>query len=85
MYISEMPAEARVKYDLASQEIKEAIDRRARLFDFNKHSINEFWAGISFETIKPITVIAENFSGIQNERERAIRAQLSSWRSRRFS
>lgn len=79
-----MPAEARVKYDLASQEIKEAIDRRAKLFDFNKHSINEFWAGVNWDAIKPVTTIQESLSGIQNERERQIRAQLMSWRAKRF-
>jgi len=84
-YISEMPAESRVKYDLASPEIKEAIDRRAKLFDFNKHSILEFWAGVNWETIKPVTTIQESLSGIQNERERSIRAQLMSWHSRHYN
>ena len=83
-YISEMPADARVKYDLASQDIKEAIERRAKLFDFNKHSVNEFWAGVNFDTIKPVTTIVESATMITNERERAIRAQLSSWHSKRF-
>lgn len=81
-YISEMPAEARVKYDLASQEVKEAIERRARLFDFGRHTINEFWAGVNFETIKPVTVITES-TVVTDERERAIRAQLQAWHSRR--
>lgn len=81
-YISEMPAEARVKYDLASQEVKEAIERRARLFDFGSHTINEFWAGVNFETIKPVAVITES-TVITDERERAIRAQLQAWHSRR--
>ena len=83
-YISEMPADARVKYDLASQDIKEAIERRAKLFDFNKHSVNEFWAGVNFDTIKPVTTIVEGATTVTNERERAIRAQLASWHSKRF-
>ena len=83
-YIAEMPADARVKYDMASQDIKEAIDRRARLFDFANHSINEFWSGVNFDSIKPVAVITEN-RNIVDERERAIRAQLSSWHSSRFN
>ena len=82
-YISEMPADVRVKYDMASQEIKEGIDRRARLFDFTNHTINEFWSGVNFDTIKPVRVVNEN-QGVLNERERAIRAQLSQWHSNRL-
>lgn len=81
-YISEMPASARVKYDLASQEVKESIARRAKLFDFSRHTVNEFWDGVNFDNIKPM--ITENFTGITDERERAIRARLSQWaKSRR--
>ena len=81
-YISEMPASARVKYDLASQEVKESIGRRAKLFDFSRHTVNEFWDGVNFDNIKPM--ITENFTGVTDERERAIRARLSQWaKSRR--
>ena len=80
-YITEMPAQARVKYDLASDEVKESIARRARLFDFKRFTINEFWNGINFDQIKPSTNINEGLQNISNERERAIRSQLRSWRS----
>jgi hypothetical protein len=83
-YIAEMPAEARVKYDMASTEIKESIERRAKLFDFNKHTVEEFWAGINFENIKPsVNQIQESLTTITNERERAIRAQLMAWNAKR--
>ena len=81
-YIAEMPAEARVKYNLASQDVKEAIERRAKLFDFNRHTVNEFWESVKFDEIKPIITEQRN---ITDERERAIRAQLLSWRSRKNS
>ncbi len=83
-YISEMPADVRVKYDLASQEVREAIDRRARIFDFNRQTINEFWEGVDFDNIKPVNNLNEGLQTISDERERAIRAQLMSWHSRRF-
>ena len=80
-YITEMPADVRVKYDLASEDIKEAIDRRAKLFDFSRHTINEFWSGVNFDNIKPI--VNESLQSVTDERERAIRAQLMAWRANR--
>ena len=82
-YIAEMPAIARVKYDLASSDIKESIDRRARLFDFSKHTINEFWEGIDFDRIKPSTQINEGIKAVTDSREASIRARLSAWSARR--
>jgi hypothetical protein len=79
-YLKEMPAEARVKYNMTSQEVKEAIDRRAKLFDFNRHTINEFWDSVKFDEIKPM--ITET-KVVTDEREKAIRDQLISWRSRK--
>jgi len=80
-YIAEMPADVRVKYDLASAEVKESIDRRARIFDFNRHTINEFWAGVNFDTIKPAAQpVNEN---IVDQREAGIRAQLAGWYAKR--
>ena len=79
-YIREMPADTRVKYNMASQEVKESIARRAKLFDFNRHTVKDFWEGIKFDSIKPM--ITES-KGVADERERSIRNQLTSWRSKR--
>lgn len=52
-YIREMPADIRVKYDMASQELKESIDTRAKLYSFvNEASIENFWRNINFEETK---------------------------------
>jgi hypothetical protein len=80
-YIAEMPDDVRVKYELASQDVREAIDRRARLTNFtNEGAVAEFWSKIDFENIKPSKSIYEGLENIQDEREKAIRAQFRRFR-----
>lgn len=80
-YIAEMPEDVRVKYEMASQEVRESINRRARLYDFtNEGAVTEFWNKIDFDTIKPTKNIYEGLEDVQDERERMIRAQLRSFR-----
>lgn len=75
LYIANMPESARVQFNMASQEVKESIARRAKLFDFtNEGAIERFWAGIKFEEVKPAANIYEGLENISDERERAIRA-----------
>lgn len=83
-FIQEMPANQRVKWDMASQEVKESIMRRAKLYNFvNEGAIERFWNSINFEEVKPVKNIYEGLQTIEDEQERAIRASLRSWRSRR--
>ena len=82
-FVQEMPAEARVKWDLASQEVKESIMRRAKLYNFvNEGAVERFWESINFDEVKPSNVY-EGLQDVEDERERAIRSQLRSWRNRR--
>lgn len=82
-FIQEMPTDVRVKWDLASAEVKESIMRRAKLYNFvNEGSVERFWNNINFDEIKPVQNIYEGLESIQDERERAIRAKL---RAGRFS
>lgn len=82
-FIQEMPAEARVKWDMASQEVKESIIRRARLYNFtNEGAIERFWNNINFEQVAPANIY-ESLQLVEDEKERNIRQQLRSWRSRR--
>lgn len=75
LFITQMPEAARVKYNLASDEVKESINRRAKLFDFtNEGAIERFWAGINFEEIKPAPNVYEGLDQISDIRERQIRA-----------
>lgn len=84
-FIAEMPADARVKWDLASNEIKESITRRAKLYNFlNEGAVERFWNSINFEEVKPVNNIYEGLETIQDERERAIRAKLRAGRFNRM-
>jgi DNA-binding protein H-NS len=77
LYIAQMPEAARVKWNMASQEVRESIQRRAKLYDFtNEGAIDRFWEGIKFEEVKPAPNIYEGLENISDERERAIRAQF---------
>lgn len=85
-FIAEMPADVRVKWDLASNEVKESIQRRAKLYNFmNEGAIERFWNAIDFTEVKPIQNVYEGLDTIQDERERAIRAKLRAGRFSRFS
>ena len=85
LFIREMPADARVKWNMASDSVKESITRRAKLYNFiNEGAIDRFWANIDFnESIKTTGNINENLALVADERERNIRESLRSWRSRR--
>lgn len=81
-YIVDMPEDVRVKYNMASQEVKESIARRAKLYNFvNEGAVEAFWKNIDFENIKPSKNVYEGLKDITNERERNIRA---SFRRNRF-
>ena len=70
-----MPAEARVKWEMASDGVKESITRRAKLYDFtNEGAIDRFWNNIEFDDVKPIHNVYEGLELITDEKERAIRA-----------
>lgn len=75
MYVANMPEAARVKWNMASEAVKESITRRAKLFDFtDEGAIERFWAGINFEEVKPAANVYEGLENITDERERQIRA-----------
>ena len=83
MFIREMPADTRVKWEMASEGVKESITRRAKLYNFaNEGAVERFWANIDFEDVKPINNIYEGLNDVVDERERDIRAKL---RSSRFA
>lgn len=84
LFVQNMPADARVKWNLASEGVKESITRRAKLYDFtNEGAIDRFWANINFNEVKPINNIYEGLEAIVDEKERAIRQSIRSWRSKR--
>lgn len=84
-FIAEMPADVRVKWDLASNEVKESIQRRAKLYNFlNEGAVERFWNAINFDEVKPVQNIYEGLDTIQDERERSIRARIRAGRFNRM-
>ena len=81
-YITEMPAEYRVKYDLASQEVKESIQRRANVYNWAEHSVQDFWESVNFEPTQTKNLLTEGLDTITDEREKALRARIRAWRNR---
>jgi hypothetical protein len=83
-FITDMPADIRVKYDLASQEIKESINRKAKLYDWSKpNAIENFWESIDFNAqISTKNILNEGLENIADEREKSIRESIRRWRNR---
>ena len=83
-FVQQMPADARVKWDLASNEVKESITRRARLYNFaNEGAVERFWENINMDEIKPSKNIYEGLENIADEQERQIRMKLRNSRFRK--
>ena len=83
-FIQEMPEAVRPLYESASDEMKESINRRAKLYNFNNEgSIQRFWESIDFNTVPQVKNIYEGLNVIEDERERKIRESFRSWRSMR--
>jgi len=81
-YIAEMPAEYRVKYDLASQSVKESIQRRASVYNFAEKGVANFWESVDWEPAQTKNILTENLDQVTDEREKAIRQQIRAWRNR---
>ena len=81
-YIQEMPESVRPLYEAASDEMKESINRRAKIYNFNNDgAIQRFWESIDFNAQPQVKSIYEGLEQIADERERAIRAQFRRWRN----
>lgn len=82
-FIQEMPESVRPLYESASDEMKESIARRAKLYNFvNEGSIERFWSNIDFNATPTVKNVYEGLENIPDERERAIRAAFRQWRGR---
>ena len=80
-FVREMPAEKRVQWDLASNEVKESITRKAKLYNLvNEDAIARFWEGVNFEEVTPTRSIYEGLEQIEDEREREIRMKIRAYR-----
>ena len=81
-FIQEMPESVRPLYESASDEMKESINRRAKIYNFSSEgSIQRFWESIDFNAVPQIKNIYEGLDQIADERERAIRESFRRWRA----
>ena len=81
-FIQEMPEAVRPLYESASDEMKESISRRAKLYNFNNEgAIQRFWESIDFNAVPTVKNIYEGLDQIADERERAIRESFRKWRA----
>lgn len=80
LFVAQMPAEMRPRWEMASKEVKESITRRAKLYNFNNEgAVQRFWENINFEAVKPASTVYEGLEGIEDHRERMIRESLRKW------
>lgn len=86
-YIAEMPDHIRPMWAMASQDVKEAVARKAKLCDLlTEGAIEKFWNNINFDTIVPAKKnnIQEGLEEIENTWERNMRAKIRASRIRKF-
>lgn len=74
-FISEMPEESRVKWNLATEEVKESIKRRAKIYNFTKNTIQDFWESVNWQ-VAPTKGVYEGLENIENVWERNLRESL---------
>lgn len=83
LYLEGMPANIRPIYNLASVEVKEAIARKAQIYNFSSaDAVSRFWESIDFSTIVPANKITEGLDEIKDSRERLIRESIRRHRNR---
>lgn len=71
-FIAEMPNESRVKWNLATEEVKESIKRRAKIYNFTKNSIQDFWESVNWQ-VAPTNNVYEGLENVENVWERNLR------------
>lgn len=76
-FITEMPEIARVKWNMASDAVKESIKTRAKIYNFSSPTaINSFWESVSFqEPVKP------EEPHYVDAYEKRIRESIKAWRA----
>ncbi|MBQ1573564.1 MAG: hypothetical protein IIZ78_20770 [Clostridiales bacterium] len=82
MFVKKMPAECVAKWNNASDDVKESIRRRAKMYNLtNEGAIDRFWSNIDFNAITPATSIYEGLDEIADKNEQALRLQLRKFRN----
>ena len=78
LFIREMPDACRPLYEAANEDMKNFINRKARLFNLSTpEAIEKFWEGIDWKKdVSHMPVMESNLDSIDNLYERNLRAQL---------
>ena len=75
-FIQLMPQDKRAQWDMASEDVKETVMRKAKLYNLvNEQKIEEFWNNINFQNIKPTDTVLESIDAM-DEWEKNMRARL---------
>lgn len=76
LYIRSIPPDKKVEWDLASEDVKESVRRKAKLYNLNTPTnIQNFWESVDFKSMKPSATVYEGLN-VVDQREQAIRAAL---------
>jgi len=84
-FLQLMPQSTRVKWNMASDEVKESIMRRAKLYSLNEEqAILSFWQKVDgeFEGKKGVKSLYEGLENIMDEREKNLRMSLRRYHNR---
>ena len=74
LFIQQMPSEARVKWNMIDENQKEAITRRAKLYNFTQPgAIEKFWESVDFDKVAPVKNINEDLDNVKDQWEKNIR------------
>lgn len=77
LYIREMPAKVRPLWESADDNMKEYIQRKARLYDLRTNeAVENFWENIDWNKKAPVMPVYEGLENIQDSFERDLRARL---------
>ena len=81
-YIQLMPESKRAEWNMASDDIKESIKRRAKLYNLvNEEAIANFWNKVDIAAVKPVSTVLESMTDVQDEWERNMRMNIRRFRN----
>ena len=77
LYIRQMPENVRPLWEAADDNMKEYVQRKARLYQLtNESAISNFWENIDWNKKVPAVNVYEGLDNIQDKYEAQLRARL---------
>lgn len=82
-YIQLMPESKRAEWNMATDDVKESIMRRAKLYNLvNEEAIANFWEKVNISEVKPVESVLESLTDVQDEWERKMRMNIRRFHTR---